>query len=185
MSKTRYAKFMMSLEKDCKEINNVSHLGAEFEEKNDLLKKYSLQSETDCDTDTFDTCNKNNKLKNKEEEEVDCQTNEYDEIKDNDKDESNQNNSSSKKFKNDILYDRLGSDDGVTLDELQNDLEWEQKSIRGNMTNMQKKRQFTLITINISSPDFNNGGFKKETYYFRKDAEFDIKNDFFKRLTNN
>jgi hypothetical protein len=108
----------------------------------------------------------------------------------------------SKAKKTTILYKLLKRDCGASLGELTMELNWKIPSIRGVLSNLQRQRQFTLLSLNISKPrvgdDFddnddrdnngnandnddagNNGnnncaGFKKETRYFIKDADFDL-----------
>ena len=159
MAKSKYSKYLKSLEEQ--DINNVveNKVDNNVVDTDDDLKKYDWEGLGPCQYL-------------------------YDHPEVLGPDELENDKSSKRDNKNDILYNRLGRPQGITLDELQNELGWEQKSIRGNISNIQKKRQFTLVTISVLSPDLDKGGFKKDIYYMRKDAEFDIKNDFFKKLVD-
>jgi hypothetical protein len=77
-----------------------------------------------------------------------------------------------------ILYDLLIRRCGANMEELSKELNWKKSSLRGVLSNLQKQRGFTLLSLCASKPKLDDNGnvigFKKETRYFIKERYFDL-----------
>jgi hypothetical protein len=77
-----------------------------------------------------------------------------------------------------ILCELLKRNCGANMEELSEKLNWKKSSLRGVLSNLQKQRGFTLLSLNVSKPKLDDNdnviGFKKETRYFIKERYFDF-----------